>query len=181
MQPSGKLSGRIPARGEVLTVFNFALFAISSWSVRSFLFKFPSFRLYFDVPDILSILLYMLAFALLESIALTLILVLVSALLPPKWLKSGFDYKGFVAVLVVGIASILLQYSDVPDLPPLRWLAAGTLACLAAWILLALGLHFMPRLRTAVLGFVERFAIFSYIYVPLGTIGILVVLIRNLV
>ncbi len=181
MQPSGKLSGRIPARGEVLTVFNFALFAIASWSVRAFLFKFPSFRLYFDIPDILSILLYMLAFALLESIALTLLLVIASALLPPTWLKSGFDYKGFLAVLVVGIASILLQYSEVPDFPPLRWLAAGTAACLLAWGLLALGLHFLPRLRTVVLGFVERFAIFSYIYVPLGTIGILVVLIRNLI
>lgn len=181
MQPSGKLSGRIPARGEVLTVFNFALFAISSWSVRSFLFKFPSFRLYFDIPDIISILLYMMAFALLESLALTFILVVASALLPRNWLRSGFDYKGFLAVLVVGIASILLQYSEVSDFPPLRWLAAAAAVCLVAWILLAAWLQLMPRLRTAVLGFVERFAIFSYIYVPLGTIGLVAVVIRNLI
>ena len=36
-----------------------------------------------------------------------------------------------------------------------------------------------PNLRKLLLAFVNRFDIFSYIYLPLGIIGVIVVLIRN--
>jgi hypothetical protein len=40
--------------------------------------------------------------------------------------------------------------------------------------------HWKPRLQRYALDVVERMSLFMYIYVPLGIIGLLVVLARNL-
>jgi hypothetical protein len=178
---TGKLLERIPPRSEILTVFGFAVFAICSWSVRSFLFRLPSFLLYFDLLDLLAIFGYMMAFALLESLAVTALLILIGALLPGGWFRNGFAYKGFLAILVAGIAAIALQNYVGYGFPALAPLLEGALAAFLVWLGLAVWLQKALRPRQAILRFVEGFTVFSYIYVPLGVIGILLVLIRNLI
>ena len=123
----------------------------------------------------------MMAFALLESLVLTGILTLLSALLPPSWLRVGFDYKASLAVLIAGIASIVLQNDLGYYFPALLPLIGGTLAAFLIWTVLVVWLQRAPAAQQAITGFIERFTVFSYIYVPLGVIGLAVVLIRNLI
>src|ERR1700690_3428309 len=100
---------RLPIKGEILSVFNVVLFVVFGWSVRGFLFVLPSFLLYFRLGDILAILFYMLGFALIESLFLTGGLLVGSLLLPAKWFKIGFGYKGFLIILVARMGLILFQ------------------------------------------------------------------------
>ena len=184
-----RLCARFPARPEVVRVLGVVLFAVFGWTIRGFLYKIPSFTLYFGLGANLAILSYMLAFALLESIIVTGILVLLSALLPARWLRDGFDYKGFIIVLVAAAAMILFEnyykadfFKDILagatyPFPPFAQGAIGAVLLLAALLWLA---HVQPRFRKYVLFVVEQLSLFTYIYVPLGLIGLAVVIIRNL-
>lgn len=183
------IRSRLPARREVLLVFGAVLFAVFGWSIRGFFYKLPSFTLYFGVSSNLAILSYMMAFALLESMLMTGLLVLLSAVLPSGWLKSGFAYKGFLIILVATLAMILFE--DYYRVAFLKDIAAGQTYPFppflrgAAGSVLALGLllwlvHWKPRLQRYVLDILERMSLFTYVYVPLGLIGLVVVLVRNL-
>ena len=180
---------RLPVRAEILDVFNVIIFAVFGWSIRGFLFEIPAFLLYLGLGDITAVLFYMLAVALLESIVVTGGLVIVSMVLPPNWLKAGFAYKGFLIILVATIGLILFQgyykigffqnlikndYSDFQ--PVLAGLIIGVLGLIGLFWLF----HIKPRLQHYLSKFIEQFTVFGYIYIPLGVIGILVVLVRNL-
>ncbi len=179
---------RLPARSEVLQVFSVVLFAIFGWSIRGFLYKVPSFTLYFGLGANFAILCYMLAFALLESLVVMGFLLALAVVLPASFMKQGFAYKGFIILLVAAAAAIVFEswYSInyVKDImagndyaiPPFITGAVVTIASLAAlfWVF-----ALWPRLQKWAHVLMEQFSIFTYIYVPLGLLGLVVVLIRN--
>jgi hypothetical protein len=183
------IQSRIPARRELLEVFNVVLFCVFGWSIRGFLFNLPSFTLYFGLKSNLAILCYMLAFALLETLLVTAFLVIVSALLPARLLREGFAYKGFLIVLVASLALILFQgyyssnfFKDIlaknySSIPPF---VVGSVVSLVVLFALLWIFHRWARFQKYLLSFVEQFGVFTYIYVPLGLIGLMVVIIRNL-
>jgi hypothetical protein len=173
----------------VLLVFGLVLFAVFGWSIRGFLFKLPAFALYFGVGADLAVLAYMMAFALIESLIVTAVLVALAALLPAGWLRAGFAYKGFLIVLVATAAIILFEGYYRADFlkdilagysymfPPF---IAGLLgSILALGVLLWLFRRYKRLQRYAVYA-LEQISLFTYIYVPLGLIGLVVVLVRNL-
>ncbi len=164
-------------------------FAVFSWTVRGFLFKIPAFTLYFGLSSDLAILSYMFAFALLESLLITSLLLILATLLPAKFLRDGFAYKGFVIVLVATIAMILFElnykvedfkdilagnYSSVPP-----FVIGLIVAAFALYGLLRLS-RFSRRLQGIATFLTDQLSLFTYIYVPLGVIGLAVVLVRNL-
>lgn len=182
------LGTRAPAKKDIQSVFNFVLFVVFSWSIRGFLFELSSFLLYFKLADISAILFYMLGFAMLESVFITGGLVVGSILLPSKWFKVGFVYKGFLFIFVSTIALIFYQgyykfgffetliKNDYSTLMPL-FLALGISLFALFWLF---WLFNKPGLRSYLLKFIEQFGVFGYIYIPLGLMGIVVVIIRNL-
>src|SRR5512138_2561192 len=93
------LRTRLPSRRDSLLAFGVVLFAVFGWSIRGFLYKLPSFALYFNLGSNLAIFSYMMAFALLESLLVTGLLIVFSVLLPSSWFRSGFAYKSFIFVL----------------------------------------------------------------------------------
>ena len=183
------ITSRLPERNELREVFNVVLFSVFGWSIRGFLFKMPALTLYFGLKNNLAVLCYMLAFALVESLIVTSVLVLISMLLPARVLQQGFAYKGFLTILVASVALILFQgfsqvnffkdmlvnnYSSVPPL------VVGLVVAVAALVLLFWIFQRWPRFQKYLLTLVEQFGVFTYIYVPLGLIGLMVVIIRNL-
>ena len=180
---------RLPIKADILRLFNIVLFVVFSWSIRGFLFEIPAFLLYLSLPDISQILFYMLAFALLESIIMTGGLVLVSLILPSNWFKSGFAYKGFLIILAATIGLILFQgyykigffqnlmRNDYSDLKPIL---AGLVICILSLSILFWLFHNKPRFQKYLSVLIEQFSVFGYIYLPLGVIGFLVVIIRNI-
>ena len=186
--PQGIL-GRIPARRELREVFDVVLFSVFGWSIRGFLYKIPAFTLYFGLKNNLAILCYMLAFALLESLVVTAVLMVIGTLLPSRFLKEGFAYKGFLIILVASVALILFQSyyhinffynilaADYSFIPPF---IVGLVVSAAFLIALFWIFQQRPRFQKYLLSLVEQFGVFTYVYVPLGLIGLIVVIIRNL-
>jgi hypothetical protein len=182
------LRRKLPGRAEALSVFNVLIFVVFGWSIRGFLFEIPSFLLYLNLGDITAVVFYMMAFAFLECVLLTGGLVLVSLILPSSWLKTGFAYKSFLIILVATTGFILFQgYYKVGffqnllnnDYSPFRPVLIGM--CIGFMVLAGLFwlFHNRPRLQKYLSTFIEQFSVFSFIYVPLGVIGILVVFVRN--
>ncbi len=178
----------MPSRSDVLHVSGVVLFAVFGWSIRGFLFKVPSFSLYFGLGADFAILCYMFAFALLESALVMLVLVALGVILPSQVLKQGFAYKGFIVVLVLAVAAIVFEswyridfFKDIMagmtyPIPPFIGGIIGTILLLAA---LFWSFHAWPRLQKYAGVFMEQLSIFTYIYVPLGLLGLVVVVIRN--
>jgi hypothetical protein len=121
----------------------------------------------------------MMAFALLESLAVTGFLALLSALLPSNWLKDGFALKGFVSILVFAITSITLQ-KFLDNFPSIPILITLVLAPLAAIVLLTYAMRSMPKFRNVMLNIEDRIVIMLFVYVPIGLLSLVVVLYRNL-
>ncbi len=184
------ISRRLPARAEALQVFSIVLFAVFGWSIRGFLYKIPAFSLYFGLTSNLAILSYMLAFALLESALVMGFLLLLSVVLPSQWFQQGFAYKGFVVILVTTIASIMFESwyqveffkdimaGDTSSIPPF---IVGLIVAIIALFALLWAFRALPWLQKISRLVMEQLSIFTYIYVPLGVLGLAVVLFRNLV
>lgn len=174
---------RIPLWQETMYVFGGVVFIVYSWAIQGFLYQLSSLILYHQILDIISVLFYLMAFALLESLLVMGGLVLIGFILPRKWFSEGFAYKGFLTTLVAGIAMIELQsylYSLNYYMPPMNVIYLGLGIALLTLIALILLFQKVPRLRKILLALEERLQIFIYLYVPLGIAGLLVVLFRNL-
>jgi hypothetical protein len=183
------IRSRLPTRSDTLHVFGVVLFVVFGWSIRGFLYKIPSFTLYFGLTANLAILSYMFAFALIESALVMAVLLLLSAVLPARVFKQGFAYKSFLAILVATLAAIAFEtwwridfFKDMMagmtyPIPPF---VAGIVVSIALLAALLRSFRFWPPLQKYA-GFVmDQLSIFTYIYVPLGLLGLVVVLIRNL-
>jgi hypothetical protein len=175
--------GRIPHRQEILYVFGGIIFVIFSWSIRGFLYQIPALLLYYRLLDIISVLFYLLAFALFESLLILAGLILIGVILPRKWFLEGFAYKGFLSFLVASFAMTRLQdYLFLLDYsaPPMNIIYLGTAVVLIIIVALILLFQKVAWLQKTLLFLEERLQIFIYLYVPLGVIGVLVIVFRNL-
>jgi hypothetical protein len=121
----------------------------------------------------------MMAFALLESLAVTGFLALLSALLPARWLKDGFALKGFVSILVFTVTSIILQ-KFLDKFPSTFILMVAAAAPIAAIALLMFAVRSAPKFRNLLLNIEDRILIMLFVYVPIGLLSLFVVLYRNL-
>jgi hypothetical protein len=174
------ITDRLPTRTEIEFVFGFLVFAVFTWSIRGFLLEIPSFLLYYNLLDIFGIFSYMMAFALLESILIMGLLLLAAFIFPERWLRQGFVYKATAMLLAFGAAMIYLQNILTFQLPSWKELIVGAGLPLLILIVLLFLFSSNQRLRTVFDTLLERFRIFSYIYIPLGIIGFFVVLVRNI-
>jgi len=174
------LFNRFPKREEILSVFGGVVFIVFSWSIRGFLYIFPSLILRHSVGETLSVLCYMLAFSLFESLFLIGGELLVSMFLPRKWFLEGFAYKGFISILVFTIAMIVLQNNLTNTLPPVNILYLGFAIAISVIVVMFFLLDKVAVFRKTLLAIEERLQVFVYIYVPLGILGIVVVVFRNL-
>lgn len=172
---------RLPLRNEIQVVFGLLVFAVFSWSIRGFLYKLSAFLLYHNLGEIFGIFSYMMGIALLESAVIMLVLLLLAAILPKGWLRDGFDFKAALLILAVGGAMIYLQSILTFRLPSVFTLAAFVAIPFAAWLVLIFLAIKIKRFRGALDFILGRMSVFLYLYVPLGMIGLVAVIIRNLI
>jgi hypothetical protein len=171
---------RFPRRYDMLAVFGVAVFVCYSWTLLGFLNKLSSFLLYFTLGEIANILAFMMAFALVESLVLTAILILLSAILPSGWLREGFAFKGFVIVMIATVTSILFQNILEDNFPhPLVLLLFILIPIGLAVTLIAL-VRSAPKIHSLINNIQDRVLIMLFVYVPLGVLSLMFVLYRNL-
>lgn len=156
-----------------------AAFLVYTWSLRGLFFKFPAFMLSYTLGEILAISAYMLAFALLETLAVMLVMVLLAIILPGVLLKEGFSYKATFFFIALAAISIHLQYV-MTNQPKISFLVLELGRALVLWLVPVLLVRFVRIIRRIVMNVLDRLTIFSYIYLPLGIISLLVVTVRLL-
>lgn len=174
------LCKRLPDKQKILNVYGGVVFFVFSWSIRGYLYNVPSYLLSFPLGEVLSIFCYMLAFSLLESMLVISGLVLLAMVLPRKWFIAGFEYKGFLVVLVMTVSMILLQGFLTNRMPPMDIIYGGVVISVSVIVILFFLFDYVSALRKALLVIQDRMRIFIYLYVPLGILGILVVISRNI-
>ena len=121
----------------------------------------------------------MMAFAFLESLLITGILVLLSAILPSNWLRNGFAFKAFIVIVMATASAILLQRTmqgTMPALPVLTLIWFTPLVWAVIFIILA---QRKPRVQSILLEIAERISIMLFIYVPIGLISLIAVTVGN--
>ena len=180
------LKSRLPSRSEALSVLSIFVFFVFSWTLYRTAYYTPSWLEYLSVWSILIIVAYVLGFALFESLCLLALAVVFSLFFPPRLFKQQYALQGSALAAAVSVGAVLLQRKiNLVYRLELWQLVAYPLVFLLAVVLLVFLLDFLfrrfPRLSRLVAALLERMLIFVYIYVPLGVLGLLVVLIRNII
>jgi len=176
---------KLPTRQEALTVFSVILFVVFSWALYRTFWWVPSWLEYLSVWSILIILAYVLAFALFESLVILALLSLLSLLLPRKIFKDQFILQGSTLSLLLGLGAFLIQRNvTVIYRLQLEQILLYPLLILGAVILLlfitSILFKRIQQLARFTQAAAERMTVFAYLYVPMGLIGLVVVIIRNL-
>lgn len=176
---------RLPAGGELISVFSFIAFLVYGRMLFVFAWKLPSWLMFLTGKEILAILSYSVFVSLLESAGYGLVFSLVAFLLPGKWFRDQFVTRS-VWALSVWFLSLLIYFtrlsnSKIADTllsqPTLfAWLAV-TLTVVILIVFLAGRMSFM---RKAALWFAEQSIVFLFLLVPASLAGMVVVIIRNL-
>ena len=66
------------------------------------------------------------------------------------------------------------------DFPPLESILKSSLIAIVAWIVLLFLFQYVKPMQKMVLFIADRMGVMAYFYLPLGAIGMIVVLIRNI-
>lgn len=179
------LRSKLPSRQEGLLVLSIAVFIVFSWMLYRFFYQVPSWLGYLSVWGVLVIAAYALSFALVESLAFMGFILLLSLVFPARHFKEKFVAQGSTLTLAVGAGAVLLQ-RKINILSRLEvWhilvFAFAFLILLALLVFISSLLferfQFLTRLVHAV---AERMTLFTYLYVPLGLLSLVVVILRNL-
>ena len=117
----------------------------------------------------------------LESLAVTAILILLSALLPSNWLRDGFEYKGFVILLIATADAFLFQKSLEEIFPSILNLVLFSVVPIALIAILISLVHAQPKVQNLLVKVQDRFLIMLFVYLPIGLISLLAVTVRILV
>jgi len=166
-------------------VFSVIVFIVFSWTLYRVFWWVPSWLEYLSIWNILIIVAYVLAFALFESLAVMGLIVILGLLFPKHTFKDQFIVQGSAISAALGVIAFLVQrkVSLIYKLELWQTLAYPTLIFLGTAILVLMLSVIFKRfnlLTRLVLAVAERMTIFVYLYVPLGLIGMLVVVARNL-
>jgi hypothetical protein len=176
---------RFPAFNDILQVFAFTAFLTYGRLLYVFAWKLPSWLKNLTPDEILALLAYSLAFALLETSIFVLAVSAIAGILPSKWLRDDFITRGAWALLV-WVISWTIYFVRVQ----LLGLELGlTMAdYVYPWIFVTLALGALAGFLSSRIRFMRTFAawladrtlIFLFIFIPASLIGAIAVIIRNI-
>lgn len=181
-----RIKNKFPSIPEIVLVLSTIVFINFSWSIGRMFWFLPSWLYFLSLLDIIPILAYVLAFALFESLLVIGFLMFLSFLLPPRYLRDHFKTQGSLMAIMFGGTSILAhRYLSIAYPWSPRQIIVYSALFVSAVVFLALvisylSIHRFARFEKLVAGLAERMSIFFYIYGPLGVIGLLVAVIRNI-
>jgi hypothetical protein len=119
------------------------------------------------------------AWAFLESLIITGVLTVLSAILPSKWFRDGFSYKGFIFLVTATAAAILFQKNLKGVLPPPQILMLYWLIPLLLTVSVIVVVQMIPRARNILLNLADRVSIMLFLYVPIGLLSLMVVVLGS--
>jgi len=185
-EPSGRkmlavLKNRFPSLQQILEVYGLISLIVYGWTLIWFFWKLPSWEYFMTMGEIAVVFAYAMATNFLESLTALLMPLFFCAILPAKWFKDFFLSRasplvilglGYIMYISSHIASNNDSYpTNVVRLIPVIGLLILIMSLLAGRI------RFLRRLFEEL---ADRAIIFSYIFLPVGLISLLVVIARNI-
>lgn len=156
------------------------VFLSYGWAIITFFWKVPSWLYFLSLGEIGAILAYALASSLLECTIILLIFLFASLVLPSGLLADKFAVRASLIVYSLTFWVVLLTLNSLIQLPATSdviTFGLGVSVTSALAILLSERISFFPGLVMAV---GNRLTIFLYLWLPLGVLGILVIIFRIL-
>lgn len=150
------------------------------WSLVIFTYKLPGWLYYLTLTEIGGILAHQLMVNLLESAVALVLLLLVCAILPARFLKDEFPVRGTaVSIIMIGAMMVfLVRAAAAPGIG--GSMALVMLVALAAAVLAAVfSTRFRP-VRAALLWLSDRLIVFLFILLPLSAVSMIYLLVRSL-
>lgn len=179
------IKDRFPARQQLLPVFAIFVFFGFSWALYRMFWYVPSWLEYLNIWKVFTIAGYVLAFALVESLTMLGFMLLFSLFFPARIFKEKYIAIGSSLAVLISLGAILIQrqINQVYRLElwqlavyPLAYLIGLTsLVFVFSWLF-----NRVPFLYRIANSIAERMTIFTYLYVPLGLVGMILVIGRNL-
>lgn len=165
---------RLPTKREIYLLFAACSFPVFLWSFLILLSEVPALILRSSITDTIIVAAYTQSAAFLESAGLTLLLLLLSLLLPASWFRDRLVPQGTLMGVITAVwaISLRIQVGYVMDFHLLPY----GLALVLAPILL----RFRPGLEAVLISTVERISVLSVTYASFGLGGLILAVARNL-
>jgi hypothetical protein len=160
---------RLPEFHAVLQVYAVIAVLLSAWTIPAFLWKLSAWLLILNLGEIVTIFSYAMLIDLVESLIVLFILLVVSALLPPRILRDQFVVRG--TILALGFVGSLMAFvrfhMQFGIESGARLLLLGPIAVILLTALL-LALSTKVRFIASVTASIsDRLTVFLFILVPL--------------
>jgi len=175
------LKNRFPALKQTLAIYGVISLIVYCWTIIWFFWKLPSWEYFMTLGEIATVFAYAMATNFLESLTVLLMPLFLCAVLPAKWFKDFFLSRGS-SLAVLGLGYMIYISSNIGsnnDKYP-----ANVVHFIPVIGLLILLLTFLIGriifLRKLFEGLADRATIFSYIFLPVGLISLLIVIGRNI-
>ena len=174
-----------------IAIYYCATFVVYSASFLTFFWELQSLLLRFTLSDIIGFLSYQLAFALIESVLVSVVIFLLICVLPMRQIKENRSVAGVFFVFSFAISSLIFKAGT----KLVQWLSAtlpitGYYAIqftLFLWLFAAFGLPILSILMirahntfARIKALIDNLSVIASMYTALGVIGILMVIYRNL-
>jgi hypothetical protein len=168
---------------QVLAVTAFPIYV---WAILNFLRDVPNLLLKLNTWAVVSVLAYVLVFALLESLVVFIIFLVLSILLPAGWLRQQLVVRATIINICTAlwsmVAHFLIDTTDI-DLSLSFFIPFGFGVILYGLVLggLLFLAHRRQRISALITAFAERLVVLSYLYMFLGVLGLLIIILRNVI
>jgi len=183
---TSNLITHLPSREDALPVYSIVIFTIFGWTLYRLFWYIPSWLEHLSISSILITAAYILSFALLESAAIFSLLCLFSLIFPRRLFRDRFVSQSCSIVILLGVGAYLFQrkVKVMYRLSFVELMIYPVVIILCTLIVILIFGYFFKRfeiLSKLIDAFAEKMTVFTYVYLPLGLLGLLVVLIRNLI
>jgi hypothetical protein len=167
------LRSRFPTKQETQYLFAVSLFPSHIFAFLLLFQRVPELILRTNLPELLAVFAYVLSFTLLESLTLTILLVLLASILPYKVFRYRLVSKGTLFILVITIWSISLQAQG-------REITEWYFGFLLLELFIAFLIATYSKIAKKGINFVERLAVLSYAYLFVDMVSVMYLIVRTI-
>jgi hypothetical protein len=172
---------RLPEFHAILQVYAVIAVLLSTWTIVAFLWKLSAWLLILNLGEIFTVFSYAMLINLVESLMVLFILLVLSALLPPRSLRDQFVVRG--TILALGFVGSLMAFVRFHMQFGIESGARLLFGPIAVILLTALLLGFSSKIRfiASVTAWIsDRLTVFLFILVPLFILLSAYIIFRNI-
>ena len=175
------LHRRLPSAREAACAYLACLVPIVAWSVIGMLRDgLPGWTHQMRAWDVIGVVAYVQAFALVESMVVFLPILCLSVLLPPSWFRDKFVALGTGLVYLSAVWSVFAQgHDNALRIWGYRQLLPWVGAYFASLLLFAILIHRSSRVEALIISFADRLTVLAFAYLFVALASVVIVLVRN--